>query len=311
MTILESLILGLVEGLTEYLPVSSTGHLIIAQYLLGLPESDAMHAFEICIQGGAILAVLGLYFRRVREMVHGLAGGVLTLLGRYWGRARRMSQSVGQNPAGLRMMWNMLLGFIPAAVIGVICSDYIKGYLFNATTVMVMWVVGGVVILLYVRQRRNHAGMGKELSQLTWRGALVVGLMQCIAMIPGTSRSLMTMLGGLTVGLSVAAAVEFSFLLGLITLGAATVHDAYKYGGDMVASIGWGPIIAGSVMAWFRSVIAVRWMVGYLNRHSLSLFGWYRIAAGAVMLGLILCGLEVSHEDEPAKAPEPAAVVKS
>lgn len=311
MTILESLILGLVEGLTEYLPVSSTGHLIIAQYLLGLPESDAMHAFEICIQGGAILAVLGLYFRRVREMVHGLAGGVLALLGRYWGRARRMSQSVGQNPAGLRMMWNMLLGFIPAAVIGVICSDYIKGYLFNATTVMVMWVVGGVVILLYVRQRRNHAGMGKELSQLTWRGALVVGLMQCIAMIPGTSRSLMTMLGGLTVGLSVAAAVEFSFLLGLITLGAATVHDAYKYGGDMVASIGWGPIIAGSVMAWFSSVIAVRWMVGYLNRHSLSLFGWYRIAAGAVMLGLILCGLEVSHEDEPAKAPEPAAVVKS
>lgn len=311
MTILESLILGLVEGLTEYLPVSSTGHLIIAQYLLGLPESDAMHAFEICIQGGAILAVLGLYFRRVREMVHGLAGGVLALLGRYWGRARRMSQSVGQNPAGLRMMWNMLLGFIPAAVIGVICSDYIKGYLFNATTVMVMWVVGGVVILLYVRQRRNHAGMGKELSQLTWRGALVVGLMQCIAMIPGTSRSLMTMLGGLTVGLSVAAAVEFSFLLGLITLGAATVHDAYKYGGDMVASIGWGPIIAGSVMAWFSSVIAVRWMVGYLNRHSLSLFGWYRIAAGVVMLGLILCGLEVSREDEPAKAPEPAAVVKS
>lgn len=311
MTILESLILGLVEGLTEYLPVSSTGHLIIAQYLLGLPESDAMHAFEICIQGGAILAVLGLYFRRVREMVHGLAGGVLALLGRYWGRARRMSQSVGQNPAGLRMMWNMLLGFIPAAVIGVICSDYIKGYLFNATTVMVMWVVGGVVILLYVRQRRNHAGMGKELSQLTWRGALVVGLMQCIAMIPGTSRSLMTMLGGLTVGLSVAAAVEFSFLLGLITLGAATVHDAYKYGGDMVASIGWGPIIAGSVMAWFSSVIAVRWMVGYLNRHSLSLFGWYRIAAGVVMLGLILCGLEVSREDEPAKAPEPEAVVKS
>lgn len=313
MTILESLILGLVEGLTEYLPVSSTGHLIIAQYLLGLPESDAMHAFEICIQGGAILAVLGLYFRRVREMVHGLVGGVLALLGRYWGRARRMSQAVGQNPDGLRMMWNMLLGFIPAAVIGVICSDYIKGYLFNATTVMVMWVVGGVVILLYVRHRRNHAGAGngKELSQLTWRGALVVGLMQCIAMIPGTSRSLMTMLGGLTVGLSVAAAVEFSFLLGLITLGAATVHDAYKYGGDMVANIGWGAIIAGSVMAWFSSVIAVRWMVGYLNRHSLSLFGWYRIAAGVVMLGLILCGLEVSREDEPAKLTEPAAVVKS
>ncbi len=289
MTILESLILGLVEGLTEYLPVSSTGHLIITQYLLGLPESDAMHAFEICVQGGAILAVLGLYFQRVREMMLGV---------------------MGKNPAGVHMMVNMLMGFIPAAVIGVLCSSFIKGYLFNATTVMVMWVVGGLAILLYVRhQKKQGKGFaGKDLSELTWKGALAVGFMQCIAMIPGTSRSLMTMLGGLAVGLSVAAAVEFSFLLGLITLGAATVHDAWKFGGDMVQTIGWGPIIAGSVMAWASSIVAVRWMVGYLNRHSLSLFGWYRIGAGIVMLGFILCGLEVSEQTEKPET-APAAVV--
>lgn len=287
MTILEALILGLVEGLTEYLPVSSTGHLIIAQYLLGLPESDAMHAFEICIQGGAILAVMGLYFRRVKEMWRGL---------------------MGKNPAGARMMINMIAGFMPAMVIGLLCSNYIKGYLFNAGTVMVMWVVGGIAILLYVRhQKKKGKGFeGKELSELTWKGALGVGFMQCIAMIPGTSRSLMTMLGGLTVGLSVAAAVEFSFLLGLITLGAATVHDAWKYGGDMVESIGWEAIIAGSVMAWVSSIIAVRWMVGYLNKHSLSIFGWYRIAAGIVMFGLILCGLEVGGGPKEEKALSPA-----
>ncbi len=289
MTILESLILGLVEGLTEYLPVSSTGHLIITQYLLGLPESDAMHAFEICVQGGAILAVMGLYFQRVKEMWNGL---------------------LGRNPAGVRMMINMIAGFVPAMVIGLLCSNYIKGYLFNAGTVMVMWVVGGIAILLYVRHQKNKGKgfEGKELSELTWKGALGVGFMQCIAMIPGTSRSLMTMLGGLTVGLSVAAAVEFSFLLGLITLGAATVHDAWKYGGDMVENIGWGAIIAGSVMAWASSIVAVRWMVGYLNKHSLSIFGWYRIAAGIVMFGLILCGLEVGGgPKEENTLPQPAA----
>lgn len=290
MTILEALILGLVEGLTEYLPVSSTGHLIITQYLLGLPESDAMHAFEICVQGGAILAVMGLYFQRVKEMWRGL---------------------MGKNPAGVRMMINMLAGFVPAMVIGLLCSNYIKGYLFNATTVMVMWVVGGIAILLYVRhQKKKGKGFeGKELSELTWKGALGVGFMQCIAMIPGTSRSLMTMLGGLTVGLSVAAAVEFSFLLGLITLGAATVHDAWKFGGDMVETIGWEAIIAGSVMAWASSIVAVRWMVGYLNKHSLSIFGWYRIAAGIVMFGLILCGLEVGGESQEEKVLSPAVSV--
>ncbi len=276
MTILDSLVLGLVEGLTEYLPVSSTGHLIITQYLLGLGKSTALDAFEICIQGGAILAVLGLYFKRVSEM---------------WAGVR------GKNPAGLRMLVNIIVGFLPAAIIGVLCAGLIKEYLFNAETVMLTWALGGVVILLYVRAREKQGKDfgGKALEELNWKGSLVVGFMQCIAMIPGTSRSLMTMLGGLCTGLSVAAAVEFSFLLGLITLGAATCHDAMKHGSTMVAELGWGPIIAGTFMAWLSAIIAVKWMVGYLNRHSLSVFGWYRIAAAIVMLLFVLNGMEVAH----------------
>lgn len=286
MTIFDSLVLGLVEGLTEYLPVSSTGHLIITQYLLGLKDSDAMKAFEICIQGGAILAVLGLYFSRVRLMLMGL---------------------LGKNADGLRMLINTVVGFLPAAVIGLLCNNIIKAYLFNAPTVCITWAIGGIVILLYARAREKSGKgfAGKPLEELTWKGALAVGFMQCIAMIPGTSRSLMTMLGGLCVGLSVAAAVEFSFLLGLITLGAATAHDAMKYGASMVSEIGWGPMIAGTLMAWASAVVAVKWMVGYLNKHSLSLFGWYRLAAAVVMLGFIFNGLSVSEEQEPA---EPAAV---
>lgn len=284
MTVLQSLILGLVEGLTEYLPVSSTGHLIITQYLLGIGKSSAMDAFEICIQGGAILAVLGLYRRRVTEMVLGL---------------------FGKHPAGLQLLINMIVGFLPAAVIGLLCNKLIKGYLFNAETVCVTWALGGIVILLYVRARaKNGKGFeGKSLEELSWKGALGVGFMQCIAMIPGTSRSLMTMLGGLCVGLSVSAAVEFSFLLGLITLGAATAHDALKHGQEMMTEIGWGPIVAGTLMAWASALVAVKWMVGYLNRHSLSVFGWYRLAAAVVMLGFIFCGLEVSNEEEDTPAP--------
>lgn len=272
MDVWDSIILGIVEGLTEYLPVSSTGHLIITQYLLGLQKSNALDAFEICIQGGAILAVLGLYFSRVLQMWQGL---------------------LGKNPAGRRLLINLIIGFIPAAIVGLLCSGFIKNYLFNATTVMLSWVIGGIVILLYVRQRHKNGreNTGKPLEQLTAGGALGVGLMQCIAMCPGVSRSLMTMLGGLTVGLSVSAAVEFSFLLGLITLGAATCHDAVKHGADMVQHIGWLPIIVGSLVAWLSAVIAVKWMVGYLNRHSLSIFGWYRIAAAIIMLLLIFHGL--------------------
>ncbi len=276
MSILQSLILGLVEGLTEYLPVSSTGHLIIAQYLLGMKESAALDAYSVCIQVGAILAVMNLYFSRIREMWQGL-----------WGK----------NPAGRKMIGNLLLGFLPAMVIGFFLAGPIKSFLFNAETVLISWAVGGVAILLFVRYNmkqgkgRNHHGT--ELENMNWKAALTVGFMQCIAMCPGTSRSLMTMLGGLVAGLSMAAAVEFSFLLGLITLSAATVYDFMKYGDSMVSELGWGPMLAGTAMSWLSAIIAVKWMVKYLQQHGLSIFGWYRIGAALVMFVLILNGLEV------------------
>lgn len=271
MNVWESIILGIVEGLTEYLPVSSTGHLIIAQHLMGLETTEALSAFEICIQGGAILAVLGLYFPRVVQMWQGICG---------------------KNPAGLRLLLNLIIGFIPAAVVGLLCSGIIKSYLFNAPTVMTSWAVGGIVILLYVRHRekKGQGQAGSSLEELSPLGALGVGIMQCVAMCPGVSRSLMTMLGGLTMGLSVAAAVEYSFLLGLITLGAATCHDAVKHGADMLQTIGWLPMLVGTLTAWISALIAVKWMVGYLNRHNLSIFGWYRLAAALFMCILILHG---------------------
>ena len=276
MTILEALILGLVEGLTEYLPVSSTGHLIIAQYLLGMKESVALDAYSVCIQVGAIMAVLNLYFARIREMWSGI---------------------FGKNPVGRRLVYNLLLGFMPAMVIGFFLAGPIKDYLFNAETVLVSWAVGGIVILLYVR-RSMKAGKGRrhqgtELEDMNWKAALTVGFMQCIAMCPGTSRSLMTMLGGLVAGLSMAAAVEFSFLLGLITLSAATAYDFMKHGSNMVTELGWGAMLTGTVMSWISALIAVKWMVGYLQKHGLSLFGWYRIGAALLMLVLILNGLQV------------------
>lgn len=276
MTILESLILGLVEGLTEYLPVSSTGHLIIAQYLLDMKESAALDAYSVCIQVGAILAVINLYFSRIREMWGGL---------------------FGKNQTGRKLIYNLLLGFLPAMVIGFFLAGPIKDYLFNAETVLVSWAVGGIIILLYVRRGmktgkgRRHDGVALE--EMNWKAALTVGFMQCIAMCPGTSRSLMTMLGGLVAGLSMAAAVEFSFLLGLITLSAATAYDFMKYGNSMITELGWWPMITGTLMSWVSAVIAVKWMVGYLQKHGLSLFGWYRIGAALVMLVLILNGLQV------------------
>ena len=276
MTILQSIILGLVEGLTEYLPVSSTGHLIITQYLLGLEKSEALDAYSVCIQVGAILAVLNLYFFRVGQMWQGICG---------------------KNPVGLRLIRNLLLGFLPAMIIGLILAKPIKAFLFNAETVVVTWALGGIAILLFVRhQRRSGKGdghSGTELEDMSCKAALTVGFMQCIAMCPGTSRSLMTMLGGLIAGLSMAAAVEFSFLLGLITLGAATVYDFTKFGADMVQEIGWGPMLVGTLVSWLSAIIAVKWMVNYLKKHGLSIFGWYRIAAAIVMLLLILNGLEV------------------
>lgn len=279
----QALVLGLVEGLTEYLPVSSTGHLLLAQRLMGIESSTAADAFAISIQGGAILAVLGLYRARVAQMTMGL---------------------IGQDATGRRLLINLVSAFIPAAVLGLLLEKPIKKYLFGGDEwgmwpVVAAWFVGGLAILAvsFARRRRGASpSAGLDLDQLTIRMALIVGFAQCLAMWPGVSRSLITIVGGVLVGLSLPAAVELSFLLGVITLTAATAYDALKHGPEMLATYGPVPLLIGFVSAWISAVLAVKWMVGYLKSHGMEIFGWYRVAlAIAVAIWLLW----------PAAAPGP------
>jgi undecaprenyl-diphosphatase len=273
--IFQALILGLVEGLTEYLPVSSTGHLLLAQRLMGIPSSEAADAFAISIQAGAIVAVLGLYRARVAQMLAGLAG---------------------RSPVGRRLAVNLIAAFIPAAVLGLLLERPIKKYLFGGDQwgmwpIVAAWLVGGIAILVVSRWRRSEGASptrGLSLDDLTIRMAIIVGAAQCIAMWPGVSRSLITIVGGVLVGLSLPAAVELSFLLGVITLGAATAKDVLKHGSEMLATFGWPALAAGFFAAWLSAVLAVKWMVGYLQKHGMEIFGWYRVAlALAVTVWLV------------------------
>ncbi len=294
----QALILGLVEGLTEYLPVSSTGHLIVAQRFMGIGiegrDKAAADCFAICIQAGAIAAVLGLYWPRVRQMMMGL---------------------LGRDREGLKLFVAIIAGFLPAAVIGVLANDWIEEKLFLFKWVVLAWLVGGVGILVVDRWMKKGGGTrGVELAEITWKMALVIGFAQCVAMWPGTSRSLMTILGGILVGLRLSAAVEFSFLLGLVTLSAATVKKAVwpidgvaglpeKYdalfGGAMLMwdEYGLGSLLIGVVAATVSAAVAVKWMVGYLNRRGLGVFGWYRLVigvVGGVLVMMNVAGLGVS-----------------
>lgn len=286
MTWWQAAILGIVEGLTEYLPVSSTGHLLVVQALLGIgvesaDAKEAADAYAICIQAGAILAVLGLYFARVKQMGNGL---------------------LGRDDAGRRMAINVMLGFMPAAIIGLALNDLIKSYLFGMWPVITAWFVGGVAILVVARWRAarqsKDAGDGTaptnqamSLDMMTARMALLIGLIQCIAMWPGVSRSLVTIVGGIAVGLSLAAAVEFSFLLGVITLGAATVYDGMKHGRSMTHYYDPMEMIIGFVLAFVSAIIAVKWMVAYLKSHGMEIFGYYRIAIAIVVGVLVAMGI--------------------
>ena len=284
----EAVILGIIEGLTEYLPVSSTGHLLVAQDLLGIGTEDgdawrAANAFAICIQAGAIVAVLGLYWQRVKQGVRGMLGPI----------------GIGRgDEAGLRLFINLIVAFIPAAVVGLVQDKAFDGWiernLFNAWTIVIAWAIGGAAILAVAYWKRGKSGdehKGSDLDALTWRMALAIGFIQCLAMMPGTSRSLVTIVGGVVVGLHIAAAVEFSFLLGVVTLLAATVYKAREAGPLMIQEYGWSPMIVGSIAAWLSAVIAIKWMVSYLKKHGMSIFGYYRIAIAVVVGALLLAGV--------------------
>ncbi len=267
----KAVILGVVEGVTEFLPISSTGHLLVTQRILDIGTTsgtkDVADTYAIAIQFGAILAIVFLYFGRIRTMVEGLAG---------------------RSESGRRILVGLVVAFLPAVVIGVIFEPLIKERLLGTWQVIAAWAVWGVVTL-FVSDRWGREG-GGPIESITVRQGLLIGVAQVLAMWPGTSRSLVTILAALVLGLSLAAAVEFSFLLGLVTLGGATVYETLTNGSTMFDAYGWLDPLLGLIAAFIAAMIAVKWMVGYLQRHSFAIFGWYRIVVAAVATVLVVTG---------------------
>lgn len=255
----KGLVLGLVEGITEFIPVSSTGHLILAGDLLGF-DDDRAKVFEVFIQLGAILAVVWLYRER-------LLGVVRDLPHRH--EARRFSL-------------NLIAAFMPAAIIGLLAHHTIKHYLFNPVSVAAALVVGGVAILLI--ERMNHSTHVKSTDDVTMRQAVGIGLAQCLAMFPGVSRSGATIMGGLVIGLERSVAAEFSFFLAIPTMFAATGYDLLK--SVKFLSMQDLPLFAvGFITAFFSALVVIKAFIGFISRHNFSSFAYYRIVFGLAILG--------------------------
>jgi undecaprenyl-diphosphatase len=263
----DALILGLIEGLTEFLPVSSTGHLLLTERLLGIERSPAHDAYAIVIQGGAILAVLALYRDSLARAARGAFGG---------------------DAGGRGLVLAILAAFAPAALLGLAFGERIQSELFGLRPVAAAWIAGGLPLVLFARRLRAGSGLG--LDALDVRRAFVLGLLQSLALWPGISRSLVTIVGGVLVGLELAAAVEFSFLIGFVTLGAASAWSAWHGGAELLAEVGWRVAITGLAAAFLSAWLAVRGMVVWLRTRSLALFGWYRIALGAAVLVALALG---------------------
>ena len=261
--ILQAILLGLLEGLTEFLPVSSTGHLILASELIGFTGEGSV-AFKIAIQLGAILAVLVAYRRRFLA----IAGGALR-----------------QEPRALAFIRNILLGVLPAMLVGVLAYSAIRALLESPVTVAVALIVGGILILLI--ERTIQPRIPGTVEDMPWRTALAVGAVQCIAMIPGVSRSGATIMGGLLMGLDRKTAAEFSFFLAVPTMAAATVYALYKER-HLLNLDDIGLIAIGFGTAFLSALMVVRWLVGFVARRGFAPFAWYRIALGSLSLAWLL-----------------------
>jgi len=253
-----ALILGIIEGLTEFLPVSSTGHLILAGQLLGFNDEKGK-VFEIAIQFAAILAVVWEYRARLG---HALV-------------------SVTSEPASQRLAINLFVAFLPAAVLGFLFLKQIKTYLFNPMVVATALIVGGVLILW--AERRKHVVRAETIDEMTWRDALKVGFAQALAMIPGTSRSGATIIGGLFFGLSRRTAAEFSFFLAIPTMFAATSYDVYK-NWHLFSANDIGLFAVGGAASFISALLAVRGLIRFISRHDFTVFAWYRIVFGVLVL---------------------------
>ena len=280
MDIFQSIIIAIVEGLTEFLPVSSTGHMIITQGLLGVESDDFVKAFTVIIQFGAILSVVVLYWKRFfrlnNEPVPDGASAVQKFLHKF------------------DFYWKLLVAFIPAAVIGLLFSDKIDELLESVTVVAVMLVLGGI-FMLFCDKIFNH---GSDDTKLTERKALYIGLFQCIAMIPGVSRSMATIVGGMAQKLTRKAAAEFSFFLAVPTMCAASGYKLLKLilsdEGIQLLTNNLGVLIIGNVVAFVVALLAMKWFVAFLTKYGFKVFGIYRIIAGGLILLLMACGVNLT-----------------
>ena len=271
---IKAFILGIVEGLTEFLPISSTGHLIIAGDLLNF-DGPEVNTFSIAIQAGAIFAVC--WFYRVK----------------LWNILTHLFKSGKERQLAI----NIVVAFLPAAVLGVIFADMIERLLFNAVTVAMALVVGGLIIFWIenLHAKRSYAPRVRTMDDMTIKDAFLVGCMQCIAMIPGTSRSGSTIIGGLVLGLSRKAATEFSFFLAIPTIFGATVYKTFlrvsnEHSFVWTSDMTWGFSI-GFVVSFISALIVVKWLLRYVSSNDFKPFGWYRIIFGVVILGTHFSGL--------------------
>ena len=269
MTLVQAAILGVIEGLTEFLPVSSTGHLILAGHAMGL-VGEAMDAFEIVIQAGALLAVLWLYRARAAEVLAGI---------------------VRPHPRGRALLLKLVVAFLPAALLGFLTHHWIKEHLFGPRPVAIALIAGGILMLLVARRlgaRRDQPAIATVDDIPLW-GAVVIGLAQCLSLWPGTSRAMTTIVAALLLGAAPVAAAEFSFLLALPTLGAATLFDLAKHHDELLGPTAGGPaaLAVGLIVSAVVAGIAIRGFLAFLTRRGLAPFGWYRIVLGILVIALL------------------------
>ena len=267
--LIKAAVMGVVEGLTEFLPISSTGHLILAGALLGF-DDDKAKVFDIAIQTGAIFAVILVYWQKIRDTIVALP-----------------SQKQAQTFA-----LNVLIAFIPAVVLGLLFGKAIKSHLFTPVVVASTFIIGGFIILWAERRHKNNSGAARidSVDAMTAMDAVKVGLVQCLAMIPGTSRSGATIIGGMLLGLSRKAATEFSFYLAIPTLIGAGVYSLFKERALLSAAD--IPLFAvGLVFSFVSALLCIRWLLSYISTHDFVPFAWYRIAFGIVVLATWWTGL--------------------
>lgn len=268
--LVKAAIMGVVEGLTEFLPISSTGHLILTASLLNF-TGDKVKVFEIAIQTGAIFAIILLYWQRFLGVAQGLGVADVT-----------------QRAAARRFVANIAMAFVPAVVLGLLFGKYIKAHLFNPLVVASAFIVGGFIILW--AERRQHQARVPEVEDMSGLDALKVGLVQCLALVPGTSRSGATIIGGMLLGLSRKAATEFSFFLAVPTLMGAGAYDLLK-NRHLLSAADLPMFLVGLLFAFISAWLCVKWLVRYVATHNFVPFAWYRIAFGVVVLATAYSGL--------------------